>query len=101
MLFRSKKEYTVNSGSFGYEDINPLDIKGGTPSENAEIILKILRDKQESPAFKVAAANAAMALYCAGAESTFEECRLSAEESVLSGKAYEKLKLLSEFGEMP
>ncbi len=96
-----RTKYTVNSGSFGYEDINPDEIKGGSPAENAKIILNILRDKQKNSAFKVAAANAAMALYCAGAASTLTECRMIAEESVLSGKAYEKLKLLSCFGKMP
>lgn len=96
-----RKEYKVDSSSFGYEEIDPKNILGGSPRENAEIILSILRDKKEGPAFKVAAANAAMALYCAGKSSSLKECRLLAEESVRSGNAYEKLKLLSSFGEMP
>ena len=93
------KHYTLNNEAFGFGKINPENIKGSTPADNAAIILNVLREKEKNDPFMIIAANAAMALYCADYSSDLSECTAAAEESILSGKAYEKLKLLRDFGE--
>jgi anthranilate phosphoribosyltransferase len=47
----------------------------------------------------VVAANAALAIYTSGHSDTISEACLAAEESILSGKAYNKLYRLRLFGE--
>ena len=48
--------------------------------------------------FYVVAANASIALYAAGFSDEPDECQQAAEDSILSGKALEKLNQLIEFG---
>lgn len=93
------KNYKVTPESFGYKSIDIKNIQSNSAERNAEIILSVLRDKNQNDAFYVIAANAAMALYAADYSNNLNECCLAAEESILSGKAYEKLTALKSFGE--
>lgn len=93
------KNYTISPESFGYKNIKVENIKSESAEKNMEIILSVLRDKIKNEAFYVIAANAAMALYTADYSDNLLECRLAAEESILSGRAYEKLLALKSFGE--
>jgi len=58
------------------------------------------KDKIKNEAYYVIAANAAMALMVAGISDNIMDCRLAAEESILSGRAYDKLNRLKSFGEI-
>lgn len=91
------KHYSLSGGSFGYGMINKDNITGNTAAENASIILSVLKDRKVNDPFKVVAANTAAALYCAGISESLIECTAFAEESILSGKAYEKLLLFKNF----
>jgi len=91
------RNYSLSSKDFGYCDIDELNIQGGDAKFNAEIILKVLRDKEQGDAFKIISANTAMALYCGGYSDNLLECAKAAEESILSGNAFNKLKLLTDF----
>lgn len=90
----AKKPYEISGASFGYPDIEPLEIQGGDAEMNAGMISRLFRDKEKNAVFFVTAANAAMALYCAGVSDSISECRMAAEESILSGRAMEKLEQL-------
>jgi anthranilate phosphoribosyltransferase len=92
------KQYPISAQTFGYEDILMDDILGDTPTRNAQIIQDLLQKKEKNAVFFVTVANAAMALYCAGFETDLKNCTHLAEESILSGKALEKLNQLRSFG---
>ncbi|MCX7797464.1 MAG: anthranilate phosphoribosyltransferase [Melioribacter sp.] len=93
------KKYEIKPESFGYKIIDKSNIISNSVEKNAEIILSVLRDKVKNDAFFVVSANAAMALYTAEYSNDLNECIKAAEESILSGKAYEKLISLKSFGE--
>ncbi|KAF0153261.1 MAG: anthranilate phosphoribosyltransferase [Ignavibacteria bacterium] len=93
------KEYKVDCSTFSLSEIDPQEIKSDSIETNAEIFLSILRDKNKDEAFSVVAANAAMALYVAGLSDNLVECKNIAEESILSGRAFEKFISLKNFGE--
>ncbi len=93
------RRYNLNHESFNYPIVNAKNIEGNTPVENAEIINSLFTKEEKNDAFYVTAANAALALYTAGYSSNLEECTYASEESILNGKAYQKLKQLRAIGE--
>ncbi len=93
------KKYSLTSADFCYPAAEPLNLKGDGAEENASIILEVLKEKKINDPFRVIAANASAALYCAGFSEYLSDCTAAAEESILSGKAYEKLVKLKEFGD--
>ncbi len=92
------KDYKISPETFNYPKINLNEIIGGTPKENAEKIITLFKQKEKSSLFYVVAANAAFALYSAGFSGDLEECKNAAEDSMLSGKALNKLNELKNFG---
>jgi len=93
----SSKKYFISNKTFSYPKVPLEEIVGGDAKINAEIILNVLKDKTQNGAFYTICANAAMALYSANYSSDLEVCKLAAEESILSGKAYKKLVALKDF----
>jgi anthranilate phosphoribosyltransferase len=93
------KNYKISSVMLDYPEIDITKIKSDSAFNNSQIILSVLRDKVKSEAYYVIAANAALALHVAGISESITDCRLAAEESILSGKAYNKLNELKLFGE--
>ena len=91
------KKYVVTNTTFSYPKVPLEEIAGGDAKTNAEIILTVLKNKTQNGAFYTICANAAMALYAANFSSDLEVCKLAAEESILSGKAYDKLVALKDF----
>jgi len=92
------KDYKISPETFGYPTITLNEIIGGTPKENAKRILELFNNKEKTPLFFVVSANAAFALYSAGFSGSLEECKNAAEDSILSGKALNKLNELKNFG---
>jgi anthranilate phosphoribosyltransferase len=88
----------ISAETFGYPEVGVNEIKGGDAKENAEIILEIFKNKNRNGAFHTICANTAVALYTAGVSDDLIECKNTAEESVLTGAAYNKLKCLIEYG---
>ena len=93
------KEYKIDSRAFGLSEIEPGKIKSDSTENNAKIFLSVLKEKVKDEAFSVVVANAAMALHVAGLSEDLVECKNIAEESILSGKAFEKFAALKNFGE--
>lgn len=93
------KEYEIDSRAFGLSEIEPGKIKSDSTENNAKIFLSVLKEKVKDEAFSVVVANAAMALHVAGLSEDLVECKNIAEESILSGKAFEKFAALKNFGE--
>ncbi len=88
----------IDASTFGYEKKEPDDIAGSTPEGNAKIIYDLFSKREKNAHFEVVAANAAVALYTSGKYETLAEAKGAAEDSILSGKAFDKLNALIEFG---
>ena len=91
-------ENEISADTFDYPKVKLNEIKGGDVKDNAQIILDALTHNYENKYFYTICSNAAVALYSAGVSKDLLECKNIAEQSVLSGAAYEKLIGLIEFG---
>jgi len=89
----SVKSYTINPEDFGYTQSTLNQIKGGTPFENAQQLVQILKGAK-NPGRDVVCMNAGAALYISGkADSLFESARMS-EDAIDSGRGLDTLKKL-------
>jgi anthranilate phosphoribosyltransferase len=86
--------YAVSNKTFGYQAIPTAHIKGSSPDVNAKILMDLFTKKLKDGIFYTTAANAALGLYSAGYSESLEDCKLAAEESILSGAALKKLNQL-------
>lgn len=93
------KTYVISNKTFSYPKIPLEEIAGGDAKTNAEIIMTVLKNTMQNGAFYTICANAAMALYAANYSSDLEVCKQAAENSILSGKAYDKLIALKDFSQ--
>lgn len=82
---------------FGMRQVRPEDIRGATPQENADISFKILNGVSEGwdPKRDIVLVNAAAGIIVGGKAENFEEGIQLARESIESGAAYKRLKLLA------
>ena len=79
------------------DDVYSLsDVIGGTPAENAAIMLDILRGRERGGKRAVVLLNAGAAIYAANAAKTIQEGVRKAADSIDSGAALKKLELLVE-----
>ena len=91
-------ETEISAATFGYPEVSVNEIKGGDAKDNARIILEIFKNKSRNGVFHTICANAAVALYAADVSDDLIECKDAAEDAILNGAAYDKLKSLIEFG---
>lgn len=82
--------YTVKPEDFGISRARPGDISGGDPEKNARILLRIF-EGEAGPERDIVVLNTAAAIFVGGKAGGLEEGIELAEESIDSGKAYEKL----------
>lgn len=93
-LVNNKKESLISPEEMGFKTINPQKIRGGkTVKEAADIFIKILKNEGASAQRQVVIANAATALQLLR-KSSFEEAKAEAEESLMSGKAFQSFNTL-------
>lgn len=86
----SFRTYTITPEQFGFTRCAKEDLVGGTPQENAEITLEILKGRK-GPKRDAAVLNAAAGLYVAGKADTMTEGVRLAQEMIDSGKALKQL----------
>lgn len=89
------KSYTIKPEDFGFERCTKANLVGGTPEENAQITIDILKGKKGHKRNAVLM-NAGAALYIGGKAETLKDGIALAAELIDSGKAYETLKKLIE-----
>jgi anthranilate phosphoribosyltransferase len=88
------RDYTVEPEDFGI-DVASLDqLKGGDPTENARILLSILKG-ESSPRADIVALNAGAGLYIGGLTDSIHEGFERAQEILSEGVAFEKLNLFT------
>ncbi len=83
--------YTLDPAEFGIPAAQPSDLKGGTPEENAEMTLSILRG-EKGPKRDIVLLNAAAAIVAGGKAVDIAAGLAVAAESIDSGRALEKLE---------
>ena len=94
------KTYTITPEDFGFKRCEKKDLVGGTPAENAEITLNILKGEK---GFKRDAVlmNAGASLYIAGKADPFKDGIALDAELIASGKALETLNKVIEVSNRP
>ena len=83
--------YTLNPTELGLPTAQPSDLKGGTPEENAEMTLSVLRG-EKGPKRDIVLLNAAAAIVAGGKAADIAAGLAAAAESIDSGQALEKLE---------
>ena len=94
------KCYHVAPADFNLPTARVKDIVGGTPDQNARIVLDVLGG-QKGPRRDVVLLNAAPAIVAAGKARTLQDGIHSASKSIDSGAAMEKLTRLREMTNRP
>jgi anthranilate phosphoribosyltransferase len=89
------RNYVVDPRDLGYPLADLNEIAGGTPDENAERLVRILKG-EKSRARELVAMNAGAAVYVSGIASSLREGCAIAEGAISSGSALETLKTLVE-----
>lgn len=87
------KLYKLNPQDYGIKIAKLEEIQGGTPKENAAIIIDVLKGKK-GPQRDIVVLNSGAALYAAEIVDSLKEGIGKAEELIDNGKAYEKYKEL-------
>jgi anthranilate phosphoribosyltransferase len=90
--------YTIAPSDFGFAACSIAELAGGTPKENAAIILDILRGKSSAKR-SIVELNAAAVLYVAGKTSSIQAGVQLADEIIDSGKALEKLQRVATYAQ--
>ena len=85
-------EYTISPESFGFKRAFHSEIEGGTPEENAEILVKILKGEEKSAKFDIVVLNAMFALYTTDVVDHPAKAKDMVLEAIESGKVYEFYK---------
>ena len=86
------KTYEIAPEDFGFKRCKNEDLKGGTPTENAQMTKDILSGKDKGPKRDTVLMNAGAALYIYDKASTIAEGVRKAAEIIDSGKAYEAME---------
>lgn len=86
--------YKLTHKDFNYEKVSTENLKGGTPEDNAKLLLDIFQNHKNNGAFHTICANAALALKIAGKYSSLQDAIAASEEAILTNKAIEKLRQL-------
>lgn len=82
---------TLAPSDFGYEKIELSALKGGGPEENAQILLELFNSNKRNPITDVVCANVALALITASVSNNLRDAVEFAEDTLFSGRAYNKL----------
>ena len=94
------KTEVITPEDFGFQRCTKEDLRGGTPSENAQITLNILKGAQGHKRNAVLL-NAGAALYIGGKAETMKDGVALAAELIDSGKALHTLEQLIEVSNRP
>jgi anthranilate phosphoribosyltransferase len=97
---QTMREYHLQPEDFGFTRLMPEGFRGGDKKTNAAIALQVLRG-EPGPARDVVVANAAIGIFVSGKAANVLEGKQRAEESIESGKAFEKLKKLIQYTDQP
>lgn len=86
----------IDPQDYGMEVATPEDLRGGDARENAHLLTEILAGRDTGPRLDIVLLNAGAGLACAGLANDLATGIQAARELVISGAAFEKLRLLQE-----
>ncbi|CAG8625562.1 19291_t:CDS:2 [Dentiscutata erythropus] len=86
------KEYIVTPSDFGLPSHPISAVKGGTPNENAELLIQLLSNKYEGPILDFVLLNSSAALVVSGLAKDFKDGVKLARESIINGSAKNALE---------
>ncbi|GBB86142.1 hypothetical protein RclHR1_01260013 [Rhizophagus clarus] len=90
------RKYKISPADFGLPSHSISDVKGGTPEENAELLMEILSNKYKGPILDFILLNASAALVVHGKAKDFKEGVELSRESITSGRAKKALESFKE-----
>lgn len=94
--FQDLEDEEINPEDFGMRKCLVEDLTGGDAKENAAILENILSGKETGAKLDIVVLNAAAALACAGLADHIGDAIEIARETITSGAALERLRLLQE-----
>ncbi len=92
----SVRRFTLSPKDFGLHRAPLAALRGGSPAENAALILRIFQNEQGAPK-DIVVANAAAALVLTNKVADFHAAAEMASHAIRSGAALHKLEQLKEF----
>ncbi len=90
---------TVDPVAFGWNHLDPADLAGGDPAQNARVVLEVLGRERQGAARAAVVLNAGAAIYLAGVAQSLSEGVQAAESALEAGaglQALEKLRTASQ-----
>jgi anthranilate phosphoribosyltransferase len=87
-------EWEIDAAKLGYSGLELEDVAGGSPVENAELILRVLGGTASPGATAAVVLNAGAALYVSGIASSFEDGVARAVEALRAGAGLDALDRL-------
>ena len=88
------REWTIEPDRYGFDDSRPEHLAGGSPKENAEMVLGVLGGEGSTGATAAVVLNAAAAIYVSGKVTTFDEAVDRARGAVREGSGLRALERL-------
>jgi anthranilate phosphoribosyltransferase len=90
----ARHTWTVRPEEFGYTSIDPADLAGGTPQDNAQLIEQMFTGDATPGAEAAVVLNAAAAIYIGGLADSYAMGVKKARESLRDGRANNALTRL-------
>jgi len=90
------QEGLLTPGQLGFSSVTLDALAGGTPQDNAAVVVRVLKGEEEGGARAAVLLNAAGTLYVAGKAASLPEGLVLARDSLDSGAGYRKLEELRE-----
>ena len=90
----SLREWTIEPERYGFEAPRAEHLAGGSPKENAEMVLSVLGGGASSGATAAVVLNAAAAIYVSGAVRTYDDAVSAAEAATRDGTGLRALERL-------
>jgi anthranilate phosphoribosyltransferase len=88
------REWTIDAAQFGLRAADASELAGSTPEENANIILRVLRNELKGGARAAVVLNAAAALYVGGVAPDYASALRRADEALSAGAGLAALERL-------
>jgi anthranilate phosphoribosyltransferase len=88
------REWTIEADRYGFGEARPEHLAGGSPKENAEVVLAVLGGGGSSGATAAVVLNAAAAIYVSGTVPTFDDAVSVAQDSLREGAGLRALDRL-------
>lgn len=85
-------EYSITPEQFGFKRAFHSEIEGGTPEENAQTLVKILKGEERGAKFDIVVLNAMFALYTANFVANPTDAKAVIIKAIDSGQVYEYFK---------